>query len=306
MKSIVPLAVVSAVLLALFLLLRPVIGGIGNPTAPDVNGRAQPFVTDGATGAPPSLNPPRPNPSAPPMTTKPSAGDAAKLGISHLDQVEQLVFELTNAERRKAQLGDLAREDKLRQIAEEHSDDMLARGFFEHVNPDGQSPADRVALEHRQLIGVTGENIWTGTGVDISDQRMLAETIVKKWMASSEHKDNILKAEYTHLGVGISARGKEVRATQLFADVQAFLAQPAPQQSRTGDGLNLAVTPYDGGSRPERYDFLIPDKGIITGKEYSITDGRIDVGQGVYKLRFHFPKSGGGYSIYDGPQLRIQ
>jgi hypothetical protein len=48
------------------------------------------------------------------------------------------------------------------------------------------------------------------------------------------------------------------------------------------------------------------DKGINTGKEYPVADGRIDVGRGVYKLRFYFPKSGGGYSIHDGPQLRIQ
>ncbi|MGH9935456.1 MAG: hypothetical protein ACREAM_04365 [Blastocatellia bacterium] len=47
MKSINLLAVASAILLALFLLLRPVIGGRGNPTAPDIRGRAQPFVPDG-------------------------------------------------------------------------------------------------------------------------------------------------------------------------------------------------------------------------------------------------------------------
>ncbi|MGH9935457.1 MAG: CAP domain-containing protein, partial [Blastocatellia bacterium] len=222
MRSIVPLAVVSAVLLALFLLLRPVIGGIGNPTAPDVSGRAQPFVADGAIGAPP-VNFPAPSPTTTLMRTKPSANDAARLGISRLDQVEQLVFELTNAERRKARLRDLTREDKLRQIAEEHSDDMLARGFFEHVNPDGQSPADRVALGHRQLIGGSGENIWLGTGMDLSDPGKLAGEIVRDWMNSSGHRENILRDGYTHLGVGISVIGKEVRATQLFAAARAYL-----------------------------------------------------------------------------------
>ena len=72
MKSIVPLAVVSAILFALFILFRPVIGGMGDPTVPDITGRAEPFVPDGATGLAPFAGLPTPKPVVAASTTKPS------------------------------------------------------------------------------------------------------------------------------------------------------------------------------------------------------------------------------------------
>jgi uncharacterized protein YkwD len=305
MKSIFPLAAVSAVLFALFMLFRPIVGGIGDPTVPDITGRAEPFVPDGATGMAPFANLPAPKPVIPASVTKPSAAQAAGMGITNPDQVEQMILDLVNAERRKAQAPDLTVEPTLQQIARGHSNDMLARGFFEHVNPDGQAPGDRVAIEHRQLIGGAGENIGSLAGMDVSDQKKLAEQIMNMWMKSSGHRENILKPEYTHIGIGVAVKDKEVRATQLFTATRGFLDQPVPAQVATGDTLNLSIRPFAGGQLPSEYDFLMPDKGTTTGKDYPIGEGKVEIGKGVYKLRFHFPKPG-GYTIYDGPLIQVK
>lgn len=304
MKSIFPLAIVSAALFALFMLFRPIIGGIGDPTAPDITGRAEPFVPDGASGLAPFASIPTPRPMPVASTTKPSPADAIKLGIVSLDRVEEALRDLVNEARKNAQLRELEIDPTLRQIARGHSNDMLARTFFDHVNPDGQSPPDRVAAEHRQLIGLTGENIWSSSGMDAANQEKLAKEIFKKWVASSGHRENILKQEYTHLGIGVSAKDKEVRATQLFVVARGLLDQPVPAQVAQGATLNLSVK--QGWQQPSGYDFLIPDKGITTGRDYAISDGKVDIGQGVYKLRFHFDKAAGGYSIYDGPQIQVK
>ena len=44
----------------------------------------------------------------------------------------------------------------------------------------------------------------------------MARVIVDSWMTSPGHRANILNPHYTYLGVGVSALGKEVRATQNF------------------------------------------------------------------------------------------
>jgi uncharacterized protein YkwD len=40
-------------------------------------------------------------------------------------------------------------------------------------------------------------------------------------MSSPAHRANLLNPEYTHLGVGVSLLGKEIRATQLFTDAKS-------------------------------------------------------------------------------------
>src|ERR1017187_3148125 len=99
---------------------------------------------------------------------------------SPLPQVERAVFTLTNAERARRGLPALHPDDTLDSIARGHSIDMLRRNFFDHTNPDGDSPGDRMARAHRQLIGEGGENVWSGSGYSVA---AAATQIVADWMA---------------------------------------------------------------------------------------------------------------------------
>lgn len=305
MKLVVPLAVISSCLLALFLWFRPIIGAMGAPTVPDVSGTAQHHVLDGTMGLAPASVSATTSVSPTATTTKPSPADLARLGISHSEQIEKAIFDLTNAERQKAQLNLLLLDKMLEQAARGHSDDMLARGFDDHVNPDGQTPDDRIAIEHRRLVGISGENISKGQGFNLSDPGKIASNIVDGWMKSTGHRENVLRPEYTHIGVGVSVRGNQIRATQNFASARAFIDQDVPAQIQKGGSLNLNATPSDGGVKPEEYGFFDPNKGTNPSRRYKISDQAVQVDPGVYKLWFYFPRPG-GYVIYHGPQIEIR
>ncbi|MFD3485470.1 CAP domain-containing protein [Streptomyces sp. NPDC058665] len=118
------------------------------------------------------------------------------------------VVALTNAERGSAGLRPLAGDPRLTAAAQAHSDDMVARGFYSHTGLDGRQPWDRAVAAgctHR----VIGENIACG-------QRSPAE-VVRGWMDSPGHRANILKPDFTHIGVGFRGGGERgTYWTQLF------------------------------------------------------------------------------------------
>lgn len=136
--------------------------------------------------------------------------------IQHLREVERRIYVLTNEVRRKYHLSPLDRDDALVVTARAHSDDMLRRHFFSHVNPDGLAPKDRIAPAYSSTIARAGENIWSGHGYDYSDSKLMARVIVDSWISSPGHRANLLNPNYTHLGVGVSVQDKEIRATQNF------------------------------------------------------------------------------------------
>lgn len=89
--------------------------------------------------------------------------------------------------------GPLSMDENLRCAARVHSLDMYERGFFEHTNPDGDDPGDRMdaaGYEGRAW----GENIAMG-------QRSPMD-VVDGWMDSDGHCSNIMNDRYTLIGVG--------------------------------------------------------------------------------------------------------
>ncbi|MET9356656.1 CAP domain-containing protein [Streptomyces sp. NPDC006617] len=118
------------------------------------------------------------------------------------------VVGLTNRERAGAGLPALAVDARLTAAAQAHSADMVARDFYSHTDPDGGEPWDRAAAAGARRRTV-GENIACG-------QRSPAE-VVEGWMNSPGHRANILKAGFTHIGVGLAGGGRAgTYWTQLF------------------------------------------------------------------------------------------
>lgn len=304
MKLIVVLAIISGLLLALFLWFRPVVGSFGTPTPPNVRGRASSPVADGTLGAGKIQTPPAS--TFGPAVPRPGPADVARAGITHADKIERAILELVNQERAKSGAGPLELETTLQATAREHSDDMLVRSFFAHDDPDGSSPSDRIAQAHRQLIGLTGENIWMGVNLDLSDPTKTAASIMTSWMNSPGHRDNILKKDYTHLGVGVSIKGKDIRATQNFAATYALTDLAVPAQVHSGETLNLAARSVKAGAAPDRFDFFSQDKGLAIGGPRPIAGARVpepkDLPAGVYELRFSFPTG----VTYWGPRIEVK
>lgn len=82
-------------------------------------------------------------------------------------------------------------------VAIEHSKDMACRDFFDHINPEGESPADRVEAEMGEEYAPPyrwiSENIGT---------RSTARAQFDSWMASEGHRTNILDDRVDEVGLG--------------------------------------------------------------------------------------------------------
>lgn len=127
-------------------------------------------------------------------------------------QLELEAFRLVNDERVANGLAPLSMDLDLRAVARAHSQDMTARGYFDHTNPDGDDPFDRMAA-----AGITystaAENIaWNQGWADP------AQKAVDGWMGSSGHRANILNPALTRTGMGVSVTsGGAYYFTQVFA-----------------------------------------------------------------------------------------
>lgn len=89
-------------------------------------------------------------------------------------------------------------------VALAHSQDMVDRDFFDHTNPDGDSPADRLRAAEIDY-GRMAENIARGfeTGASVLDA----------WLGSPGHRTNIENCQLQEHGVGLV----DGRWTHLFA-----------------------------------------------------------------------------------------
>jgi uncharacterized protein YkwD len=117
----------------------------------------------------------------------------APVNVSAPTAAEAEVLKLVNEERSKVGCSAVAANSSLAELAEDFSEDMAERGFFDHTDPDGASPWDRAAK--LGITGLGGENIARGQ-VD-------AAAVMEAWMNSPGHKANILNCDFKTLGVGV-------------------------------------------------------------------------------------------------------
>ncbi len=123
--------------------------------------------------------------------------------------VEREQLRLTNADRSSQGLPALRCDPRLAEVARAHSRDMAVRDFFDHTNPDGEQPWDRMRRHGIRDFSSAGENIAYGYPT--------AEAVEEGWMDSPGHRANILGRDYTHLGVGVFDDGGTLYWTQVFA-----------------------------------------------------------------------------------------
>lgn len=85
----------------------------------------------------------------------------SKLPGANWAAYEIRVVELANQERAKYGCSALVMNDTLHQVAYNHSADMIARDFFDHTNPDGKDPGERLT-DIGYSWSTCGENIAAG------------------------------------------------------------------------------------------------------------------------------------------------
>ncbi|SHG16722.1 cell wall-binding repeat-containing protein [Ornithinibacillus halophilus] len=107
--------------------------------------------------------------------------------------MEKQIFDLANATRVQFGLKPFVWDEKARISSRKHSQDMADRDYFDHINPDGESPVQRMKKEGIEWIGAA-ENIAAGyyNALDVHIG----------WMNSYGHRLNIL-SDLERLGVGV-------------------------------------------------------------------------------------------------------
>ncbi|MBQ0996527.1 sigma-70 family RNA polymerase sigma factor [Streptomyces sp. RK62] len=104
------------------------------------------------------------------------------------------VVALVNKERATAGCGPLAEDSLLDKSAQEHSADMAARDFFDHTNPDGADPGQRITAAGYR---------WSTYGENIAMGQQTPEAVMESWMNSPGHRANILNCSFKDIGVGV-------------------------------------------------------------------------------------------------------
>ena len=122
---------------------------------------------------------------------------------------EQRMLELVNAERAKAGLHPLVVDEKLRQAARGHSQEMFELSYFAHESPVAGDPVDRMKAAGASFT-LAAENLAYAPNLEMAHSGL---------MNSPGHRKNILTPGYRRLGIGVIDGGLSGKMfTQNFAD----------------------------------------------------------------------------------------
>ena len=111
---------------------------------------------------------------------------------------EEEVVRLTNEKRAAYGLPALTINWELSRVARYKSQDMHDIGYFSHTSPTYGSP-----FEMMKDFGIS----YRAAGENIARGQTTPEMLVNAWWNSSGHRQNMLNASYTQIGVGYVADG---------------------------------------------------------------------------------------------------
>lgn len=187
-------------------------------------------------------------------------GYAAQINLSE-------VIRLTNAKRAENGLPPVTENESLDAAARAKGADMLAKGYWAHVAPDGTEPWDffrGVKYKYRYA----GENL----ARDFSS----ASGAVEGWMASPSHRENMLSPKYKDIGVAVvegSLNGKDATiVVQLFGTLASEPAVvPVAAAKNTEEPKPAVAQVTEDVPQPNKIagDSKISEDTTITKANYS-------------------------------------
>ncbi|MCX6702494.1 MAG: CAP domain-containing protein [Candidatus Wolfebacteria bacterium] len=149
--------------------------------------------------------------------------------------LKSVLVEETNISRGKDSVSLLTENLLLDAAAQAKADDMARKGYFSHVSPDGSEPWYWIKNAGYDY-GYAGENL----AINFID----SEDVVRAWMDSPKHRENILNNNFKEIGIGVSRGlydGKEaVFVVQMFGS--RVLALNVPIETRKNETI-LPISP---------------------------------------------------------------
>ena len=121
---------------------------------------------------------------------------------------EKIILHLTNGLRAINGLKPLELCTVAADVARSHSKDMAENGYFDHVNLDGKTSADRMR---------DGGINWWICGENIAAGYLDPYSVCEGWYNSPGHRTNILEERFERLGVGV--------VYNYFSDYRVYLTQ---------------------------------------------------------------------------------
>lgn len=147
------------------------------------------------------------------------------------------VIRLSNEKRAAAGLSPLEENATLSQAAQAKGADMLAKGYWAHVAPDGTQPwkfFTNAGYKYRYA----GENL----ARDFSNP----SSAVEAWMSSPSHRENLMSPKYKEIGVAVvegNLAGVETTIiVQLFGTQYADSLPVVPVAEAKTQGTNTIMT----------------------------------------------------------------
>lgn len=128
--------------------------------------------------------------------------------FTNIKSIERQVIELVNQERAKNGLKPLKANWELSRVARYKSNDMRDRKYFSHDSPTYGSPFTMI-----KAFGIS----YRSAGENIAAGQSTAWEVMQSWLKSPGHRQNIMNAGFTEIGVGYSAGGSyRTYWTQMF------------------------------------------------------------------------------------------
>jgi len=121
---------------------------------------------------------------------------------------------LTNEERAKNDVPPLVPNELLARAAQLKAEDMAAKGYFAHTSPEGITPwywFNQVGYKY------------TYAGENLAVNFFESEDLSRAWMNSPTHRANIVKKEFTEIGIGVANGVYQGRNTVFVAE---FFGKP--------------------------------------------------------------------------------
>lgn len=147
--------------------------------------------------------------------------DKTKLLATVLPSV--LTF-LTNEKRQDNDAPPLVENELLKKAAEQKAQDMATLGYFAHTSPEGKTPwywLDQVGYRY----AYAGENL----AVNFFESSDVEEA----WMNSPTHRANIVRKDFTEIGIGVARGQYQGRSTvfvaQFFGKPVIFASEKTPE-----------------------------------------------------------------------------
>lgn len=171
-------------------------------------------------------------------------------------EIKQEIANLINQSRTEAGLPTLALNSELNRAAQEKATDMINQDYFAHQAPDGRMPWNFINKKTYNYY-TAGENL----AIDFSTSRVAHDAL----MSSETHRENILNANFTDMGLGVVTGEFEGRQTNILVQ---FFASPVSRQSspklvstvQAAENINIPPNENKGYSQRANNDERKPSK----------------------------------------------